>query len=313
MGLGLAFRNKPPDIVPVAIVAGTGARDVLTSLKNGGGDERIEATIVSESKAAEGFRMAKYALVLRPLSDGSVEYRYDPAREETRLARRIVNDILQSGEGRSDPIATRSTQSTDPGSRYIDFLIPGLLGMNLLNSGLWGVGFTLVDVRQRKLLKRLVATPMRRTDYLFALTSSRLVFMVIEVVIFLGAGHFVFHMPILGSPLVIVSLCALGSITFSGLGLLAASRAQTSEAANGLINFITLPMWILSGVFFSYERFPAFMQPLIRCLPLTALIDALRATTLEASPIRHQAASVAVLLLWAGIAWMLGISLFRWT
>lgn len=184
--------------------------------------------------------------------------------------------------------------------------------MNLLNSGLWGVGFALVDARQRKLLKRFAATPVRRSDYLLALTSSRLIFMMIEVVIFLGFGLLLFHMPILGSPVTVLLFCTIGSVSFSGLGLITASRAQDSGSASGLINLVSLPMWIVSGVFFSYERFPGFTQPLIRNLPLTARIDGLRAVILEGAPLRTQVARLAVLALWGGVSWMLGLRWFHW-
>jgi ABC-type multidrug transport system permease subunit len=210
-------------------------------------------------------------------------------------------------------LPTSARASSEPGARYIDFLIPGLLGMNLMNSGMWGVGFALVDMRQRKLLKRFVATPMRRSDFLLALTSSRLVLMVVELGLLLGFGIFVFHMRVTGSWLAIVLLSALGAATFGGLGLLTASRAQKIESVSGLINLVMMPMWIFSGVFFSYERFPAVVHPLIRALPLTALNDALRATILEGAPLAAQAGRLAVLAAWTVISFLLALAWFRWT
>src|SRR5207245_11423105 len=178
------------------------------------------------------------------------EYRYDPARPESVLAKAEVDDALQAAAGRKDAVATTAITSSEPGSRYIDFLIPGLLGMNLMNSGMWGIGFALVDMRQRKLLKRFVATPMRRSDFLLALTRSRLVLMLIEVALLLGFGVLVFHMRVLGSILTILLLGAIGAVAFGGLGLLTASRAQKIESVSGLINLVMMPMWIFSGVFF---------------------------------------------------------------
>ena len=224
-----------------------------------------------------------------------------------------MDDALQSAAGRKDVVVTTSVPSSEPGSRYIDFLIPGLLGMNLMNSGMWGVGFALVDMRQRKLLKRFVGTPMRRGDFLLALMSSRLLLMIIEIGLLLLFGVIVFHMRVLGSVFSIALLGALGAVTFGGVGLLTASRARKIESVSGLINLVMMPMWIFSGVFFSYERFPTLVQPFIKVLPLTALNDALRASILEGTPLAHQWSRLLIMALWGGISFFLALKLFRWT
>jgi ABC-type polysaccharide/polyol phosphate export permease len=185
--------------------------------------------------------------------------------------------------------------------------------MNLMNSGMWGIGFALVDMRQRKLLKRFVATPMRRSDFLLALTSSRLVLMLIEIVLLLGLGILAFHMKVLGSWLSILFLSAIGAVAFGGIGLLTACRAQKIETVSGLINLVMMPMWIFSGVFFSYERFPAIIQPFIKALPLTALNDALRATILEGASLASQSGRLLVLILWGGLSFILALKWFRWS
>jgi ABC-2 type transport system permease protein len=184
--------------------------------------------------------------------------------------------------------------------------------MNLMNSGMWGIGFALVDMRQRKLLKRFVATPMRRTDFLMALASSRLILMVIEVGLLLSFGILIFHMRVLGSFFSIVLIGALGAVSFGGLGLLTASRAQKIESVSGLINIVMMPMWIFSGVFFSYERFPAMVLPFIKALPLTALNDALRAVILEGATLVSQSGRIAVLAVWGGVSFILALRWFRW-
>jgi ABC-type multidrug transport system permease subunit len=224
-----------------------------------------------------------------------------------------VDDALQTGAGRKDPLPTSAVASSEPGSRYIDFLSPGLLGMNLMNSGMWGIGFALVDMRQRKLLKRFVGTPMRRSDFLLALTSSRLVLMVIEIVLLLGFGVLAFHMRVLGSPFTILLLTTIGAVSFGGLGLLTACRAQKIESVSGLMNLVMMPMWIFSGVFFSSERFPAMLQPFIKLLPLTALNDALRATILQGASLGAQSGRLLVLVLWGGVCFALALRWFRWT
>jgi ABC-2 type transport system permease protein len=312
-GLGIAFRNKPADASSVAIVAGAGAQEAEALLQRSPRHVSFKVDVQESGAAQKGFRLGKYDLVIEPDGAGGLRYRYDPARPESVLARSEVDDALQTAAGRKDVVATTVVTSSEPGSRYIDFLIPGLLGMNLMNSGMWGIGFALVDMRQRKLLKRFVGTPMRRGDFLLALLSSRLVLMIIEIGLLLTLGVIVFHMKVLGSVSAILLLGATGAMTFGGLGLLTASRAQKIESVSGLMNLVMMPMWIFSGVFFSYERFPGVIQPLIKALPLTALNDALRASILEGAPLIDQWPRLLVMSLWGGISFVLALKWFRWT
>ncbi|GAC1678074.1 MAG: ABC transporter permease [Terriglobales bacterium] len=313
-GLGIAFRSKPADITRIAIFS-TGQRSqyLLELLQKSSQSSSIQAQILDTEQALQGFRLGKFDLAIESTGQNGIRYHYDPSRPESVLARSQVDAALQSAAGRRDPLPTTTLASSEPGSRYIDFLIPGLLGMNLMNSGMWGIGFALVEMRQRKLLKRFVATPMRRGDFLLALASSRLVLMIIEVGLLLGFGVLAFHMRVLGSLLSILLLGALGSVAFGGLGLLTASRAQKIESVSGLINLVMMPMWIFSGVFFSYERFPAVMHPFIKALPLTALNDALRATILQGASLASQSGRLLVLVLWGGLSFLIAVRLFRWT
>jgi ABC-type multidrug transport system permease subunit len=312
-GLGIAFRNKPADASSVAIVSGAGAQEAEALLQSSPRHASFKIELQDGDAARKGFRLGKYDLVIEPDEAGGLRYRYDPARPESVLARAEVNDALQAAAGRKDVLRTMPVTSSDPGSRYIDFLIPGLLGMNLMNSGMWGIGFALVDMRQRKLLKRFVGTPMRRGDFLLALLSSRLVLMIIEIALLLTLGVIVFHMRVLGSIFAIVLLGSVGAMCFGGVGLLTASRAQKIESVSGLMNLVMMPMWIFSGVFFSYERFPTVIQPLIKALPLTALNDALRASILEGTPLIHQWHRLLVMGIWGGISFALALKWFRWT
>ena len=296
LGLGIAFRTKPGNAASVAIAEGTWAEETQELLSRAPGHDQFKMQVVNEDEARKGFRLGKFDLVILPRSFG-VTYLYDPARPESVLAKAEVDDALQAGAGRQDKVPAKAVASSEAGSRYIDFLIPGLLGMNLMNSGMWGIGFALVDMRQRKLLKRFVGTPMRRTDFLLALASSRLILMIIEVGLLLVFGVLFFHMRVLGSVGSIALIAAIGSLTFGGVGLLTASRAQKIESVSGLINLVMMPMWIFSGVFFSYERFPAVIHPLIKALPLTALNDALRAGILEGTPLFHQWPRLLVMII----------------
>jgi ABC-2 type transport system permease protein len=311
LGLGIAFRNKPEGAVSVAIVQG--AESAQTLLQKSPQAKQFKIQVLDADAAHQAFRLGKVDVAIEPGANGTFTYRYDPARPESVLARAEVNDALQSAAGRKDPVPTKPVSSSEPGSRYIDFLIPGLLGMNLMNSGMWGIGFALVDMRQRKLLKRFVGTPMRRGDFLLALASSRLILMIIEVGLLLAFGVLFFHMRVMGSIAGIALIAGIGSLTFGGVGLLTASRAQKIESVSGLINLVMMPMWIFSGVFFSYERFPAIIHPLIKALPLTALNDALRASILEGTPILHQWPRLLVMILWGGVSFVLALKWFRWT
>ena len=312
LGLGIAFRDKPPDVTPIVVVSNTHAQAVLDLLEHSLAANTIHADMLDEKTAFDRFRLGQYALVVT--YDGrELQYRFDPARPESVLARSQVDDALQTAAGRGEAVKTQTTQSSEPGARYIDFLIPGLLGMNLMNSGMWGIGFAVVDMRQRKLLKRFIASPMRRLDFLLALGSSRLVLMIIEVVLLLGFGVLVFRMKVEGSVLAILLVAGLGAISFGGVGLLTASRAQKIESVSGLINLVMMPMWIFSGVFFSYERFPKIVQPLIKALPLTALNDALRAIILQGSTLSSQWAPLGVMIVWGGLSFFVALKWFRWT
>ena len=312
LGLGIAFRNKPADITTVAIVGNSRAQQVVDLLKRSPQKSSIHANVVDAATAYDQFRLGTYALVITA-DDNGLHYRYDPARPESVLARSQVDDALEAASGRHDPLKTDATQASEPGARYIDFLIPGLLGMNLMNSGMWGIGFALVDMRQRKLLKRFVASPMRRTDFLLALGSSRLVLMLIEVALLLGFGVLVFRMRVEGTLLSILLVGGIGAVSFGAIGLLTASRAQKIESVSGLINLVMMPMWIFSGVFFSYERFPAIVQPAIKALPLTALNDALRAIILQGAGLGSQLSRIAILAVWGGLSFVLALKWFRWS
>src|SRR6202158_5016634 len=319
-GLGIAFRNKPADNTSVVVIDGAGAQKTVAMLqglpdKNSPAHSTIRATVLDREAALKAFHVGKYDLAIESNPDGSYTYYYDPARPESVLSRAEIDAALQSAAGRKDALITSAQSSSEPGSRYIDFLIPGLLGMNLMNSGMWGVGFALVEMRQRKLLKRFVATPMRRSDFLLALTSSRLVLMVIEVGLLLGFGVLVFHMRVQGwrSILSVLVLASLGAVTFGGVGLLTACRAQKIESVSGLINLVMMPMWIFSGVFFSYQKFPAMAHPFIKALPLTALNDALRSTIIEGASLGSQSGRLLVLAVWGGVSFILALRWFRWT
>jgi ABC-2 type transport system permease protein len=184
--------------------------------------------------------------------------------------------------------------------------------MNLMGSAMWSIGFAIVDARRKKLLKRLVASPMPRPYYLISFLLSRILMLVIEVGVLVGFGALFFHVPVRGSLLVLAILCVLSSLSFCALGLLLASRVKTIEAASGLMNVVMMPMWIASGVFFSSQKFPSLMQPFIKALPLTAVIDALRSNMLQGANLTQMLPQIGIILFWLVICFALALKLFRW-
>jgi ABC-type multidrug transport system permease subunit len=304
-GLGIAFRNRPAGVLKVAAVTPSMANALRA-------DRLLDVRELSEAKALAELRAGRVALLAESAAGGVVVYRYDDTNPDGRNARMLADRAVQRAAGRVDPVNTSERLMREPGSRYIDFLIPGLLGMNLMGSAIWGLGFAIVDARRKKLMKRLIVTPMPRHYYLLSFVLSRLILLVAEVGVLLGFGVLVFGVPARGSWLALAGLCVLGSLSFSALGLLIASRAQTVEAASGLMNVTMMPMWILSGVFFSAQRFPDVVQPLIKALPLTAVIDALRANMLQGANLAQVAPEIGVLAAWLVVCFALALKLFRW-
>jgi ABC-type multidrug transport system permease subunit len=256
--------------------------------------------------------LVRGSIVLVISDDDSPSYVYDPAQPDARTARYAVDAALQRAAGRRDAFTPQVTEVREPGARYVDFLVPGLLGMNLMGTGMWGIGFSLVIARSGHLLKRLVAAPVRRSHVLGAQLGSRLIFLVPEAGALLAFAHYVLDVPVHGSVLLLVAVSLLGALSFSGLGLLAAARPTTIEGVSGLMNLVMVPMWIFSGIFFSTERFPAAMQPFVQALPLTALNDALRAVMLEGAsvgPILHE---LTLLAAWGVVSFVVALKVFRW-
>lgn len=307
LGLGIAFRNQPVEKAYVDVQQGQQAEAIRAALS---ADPSFVASIHDAGACRDRLRLGKSALVV--VAGDPVVYLFDPSRSESVLARRRVDDALQRAAGRADPLHSRDELMTQPGARYIDFLVPGLLGMNLMGSGMWGIGFVIVDMRVRKLLKRLVATPMKRSDFLWSMIGTRLVYVIPELLIVLGTGAIIFGIVIRGNALAILFLCFLGAVSFAGLGLLVACRAQRIETISGLMNLVQLPMWLLSGIFFSSERFPPMLQPFVQALPLTQLNNALRAVILEGTPLSSLPWNLAILAAWGAVSFVLALRWFRW-
>lgn len=309
-GLGLAFRSRPAERTPVAVVATSpGAAGLADALKR---DESLTVKLLGDSAAAAALKTGRVALVVAADTAGKIEYRYDAERPDGRTARLLADAAVQRGAGRRDLVATVDRRVREPGARYIDFVVPGLLGMNLMGSGIWGIGFAIVDARRKRLLKRLIATPMSRAQYLASFLLSRLTWLALEVGLLVGFATWVFGVPVRGSLPVLALLCLLSSLTFGAIGLLVASRARTIEGASGLMNLVMLPMWVFSGVFFSASRFPDVVQPFVQALPLTAVVDALRLQMLEGARWQALLPELGIIGAWLVVSFALALRLFRW-
>src|SRR5262245_2719353 len=179
VALGIAFRNTPVEQSNVDVQEGYRAAAAAAALKS---DERLVVSVNDEAECRRRLRTGKTDLVVIPAeSDKRYTYFYDPTRKEAEVARGRVDDALQHEAGRQDKFTATTRELDEPGSRYVDFLIPGLLGMSLMGGGMFGVGFAIVDLRIRKVLKRFLATPMRKSDFLLGMLISRLVLLAPEV------------------------------------------------------------------------------------------------------------------------------------
>ncbi len=308
VALGIAFRERPPDPVVIAVV---GAPELVPALD---ADPGLVATTMSPEEASEMLRKNRVDVVLELDGHAAAEarYRFDPVRPESRNARLVADAVLQRVRGRTDAVRVSDVAVTERGSRYIDFLLPGLLGLNLMGSSMWGIGFAVVDARSRKLMKRFAATPMRRAYYLGSFMLARFVLLIVELVALMVFGALAFDVEVRGSLLDLALVSGLGALSFAGIALLVAARPTAVEVASGWMNFVMMPMWILSGALFSYQRFPEVIQPVIRVLPLTALIDALRAITTEGAGLLQVGPQVAIMAVWGALTFVIALKWFRW-
>ena len=338
MALGIAFRDNPQELIAVDVVEGSeggGQESGVGGQKSVGGrgsgraevesriqdlrsllasDPRFKVNVPSTEDWRKRLQAGKTDLVieLNPADTGAPYQFWDePRRAESRLARYAVEAFLLHGQSSAAP-AVPVKHLEQAGSRYIDFLLPGMMGMGLMGGGMWGVGFVIVDMRVRKLLKRFLATPMRRSDFLLAVIFSRLVFTLADIVIMLAFGYLAFGIRSQGDYFSLAVVILIGSAAFAGIGLLVASRVQTIETVSGLMNLVMLPMWILSGVFFSSERFPEIVQPAINLLPLTALNQGLRGIMLEGQSLATLWPQLALLTAYATITFTIALRVFRW-
>lgn len=311
--LGIAFREQGQERPRIAVI-GPGAAELASRLE---ADDRVEIVgFAGGTAAADALRLGRVDLLVDAAPPGAgaprISYRFDPTRPGAHAARVLVDDSIQRSFGRADAVMSSETHVSEPGGRYIDFLLPGLIGLNVMGSCMWGMGYSIVDARRRKLLKRFAVTPMRRAHFQLSFMLSRLVFLAAEIAVIVTFGWLAFGVRVQGSVVALGAVALLSTFAFSGLALLIAARTERTEVASGWMNFVQMPMWLFSGSFFDYSRFPDAAQPFIRALPLTAFNDAARAIVNEGASIVAVAPQVLILCAWAAVSFVIAMRIFRW-
>jgi len=305
--LGFAFQPGTPPPVPVAIVDVPGTSALYATIQSA---DRLSVELLPPDVADQALARGRVALLIKFDEDGPV-LRSDPTRPEAELARLLVERALH--DAREGGIETIRAEVEDrPGSRYIDFLIPGLIGLNLLGAGMWGVGFNLVQMRVQNLLRRLFVTPMRRSEFLAGYLLGRSILVIPEAIAIMLFGVFLWDVPFRGSFLAAFLVIVIGGWTFTGIGCLCASRARTIETIGGLMNAVQLPMWILGGTFFANEALEGPVRWIAECMPLTHVNRMLREVMLESGTLLDVWLPLTALLAAGLVAFGLAMRLFRW-
>ena len=340
LGLGLAFTKKTDVIRKVAIIninersaGGSESSDVAGFLLNNcqknvsgeSGTWRWKYTI-KDAKLGNSvflFYNMKWDDAIRFLKRGtinvlllgikdSVEYHFDPMNPDAQLTYLKLSTIL--GKGTVQPVHGNSEIKplTVAGTRYIDFLVPGLIAMGVMMSSMWGISYGIIEKRSKKLLRRLVATPMKKSHFLIALITVRIVMNFIESSVLFLFALITFKMTIQGNISALIAMFLAGNIAFAGIAVFVSSHTSNTEVGNGLINFVVFPMMVLSGIFFSYQNFPDWSLPVIRNLPLTMLTDGIRSIFNEGAGY-HEVAFPMLILLATGIFFFsVGLKIFKW-
>ncbi len=305
--LGIAFTNKVEDQkFPMALVVIDSASESYSLLSRAPSAKLV----VTDSISALNFLKRGEVMLIAKSTGNGVEFLFDPANEEARLASdRIKLEMLHL---KYPPLDVKESYLVQQGSRYIDFLVPGLLALGLMNSCIWGIGWNLIDLRIKKLMRRMVATPMRKPLFFLAQMATRLIIASVEFIAVLIFAVLLFKIKITGDPVVLVTLLISGVVAFGGIAVLMGSRAANPQVGNGLINAITLPMMLLSGIFFSYEGFPEWSKIIIQTLPLTQLSDTMRAIFNEGAGWEVAWAPILILNAIGFTALMIGVRIFKW-
>ena len=340
LGLGIAFAKKSDVIRKIAIIESVSA----DSLKYGNNSlgRFLHNSCETNSKVQEGEWKWKYVIkdeklgnsiflfyemnpeeammllkrgtfnVLMSSGNGKTEYHFDPMNSDAELTYLKISSIIGEGKILTVESSSEIRPLTVKGTRYIDFLVPGLIAMGVMMSCMWGISYGIIEKRSKKLLRRMVATPMKKSHFLIALISVRFTMNIIEALILLVFALTAFKMTIQGDILALLMIFIAGNLAFSGLAVLTSSHTANTEVGNGIINFVVTPMMVLSGIFFSYQNFPEWAIPVIRNLPLTMLADGMRSIFNEGAGFAQVIKPIIVLTATGIIFFGAGLKIFRW-
>ncbi len=320
--LGIAFASKEVPETRVAIISTShNANELVLKIEkafsnSAGGNSNglgvIIPKILEEGDAIKALKRGEVNLLLKEDAQGNLEFSFDPSNANAQRDYLLLSNALLSDANHNQAVSSiRKLDSK--GTRYIDYLVPGMLAMGVMNSCLWGVGWNLIEMRMKKLLRRMSATPMNKLSFVLSFFFTRLVVTTVEVITFLTFTFTVFENAFFGSPLAAVLIFLTGNFAFACIGIFVGSRAQSSQVGNGLVNAFTFPMMVLSGIFFSYKNFPDIVLPVVRHLPLTLMADSLRATFIEGAGV-GDALYACVILICIGLGFLTaGLRIFRWS
>jgi ABC-type multidrug transport system permease subunit len=243
---------------------------------------------------------------------GKVSYHFDPHSSQAQLVYMKLSSLIQAPVMATDTPQAPVEPLTLKGVRYIDFLVPGLIAFGIMSSIMWGISYTIIERRSQKLLRRMVATPMKKSNFLIALMFVRILMNVVEALILFFFAWLLFDIHIQGNVGALLVLFLAGNLAFTGIGVLVSSRTSKTEVGTGWINAVTMPMMLLSGIFFSYHNFPQWSIGLIKLLPLTALTDGIRCIFNEGGGWMEILSPSIALSIFGVICFIGGMRMFKW-
>ena len=275
-----------------------------------GEQARFHFQAMSHEAAILALKRGQIALWIEGNPETDLRYRFDPDNAEARLTYLLLEGAFRKQESTTQEAEVRPLATI--GNRYIDFLVPGLMAVSIMNACLWGIGWSLIELRLKKLLRRMIATPLRKPVFLLSHGLNRMILSASELLLLYGFAHFYFDIMIPGSLLALALVFLSGYTAFAGIAILISCRVENTHSGNGLINTVTMPMFILSGIFFSYHQFPDWITPYVEVLPLTLLANSLRSIITEGAGVAQVLPSALGLVSIGGVCFALGLQFYRW-
>ncbi len=299
VGMSFVFGGPERALFKVAVLT-----DDLGGVRHPFMSERFVDFVPVDDLAAASRKVARHQFdLLIDFRPGATRYWVNADSPKGYVAERL---LLQA-----DPAATRQPVSGQA-VRYVDWLFPGILGMNMMFSCLFGVGYVVLRYRKSGFLKRLNATPITAFEFLTAQVLSRLgLILVVTAILYVGAGLAIgFHSE--GNPLLLLAIATLGALSMIALGLTIAARFTSDELVGGLLNTLTWPMMLLSGVWFSLEGSPDWVRFVAQLFPLTHILDAARAVMIDGAGFAAIASHLAYLAITTLVFLAFGAWSFKW-